>query len=178
MTSNIQIIANKSNSKKGGVKTKEGKSISRLNALKHGLLAEEVLMAGENKEDFKELSCDFNKSLNPEGAVENMLVDRIISNIWRLKRCIKIEKNLMEFQCDNSDKEDIRMMTMTPYQAERDSISDMARDPTLERIMRYEVMLEKGMLKALHELQRIQAKRTGELSNVPLAIDIDVSEDR
>ena len=39
-----QLEANRKNAQKGGVKTEEGKSIVRYNALKHGLLAKEVFI--------------------------------------------------------------------------------------------------------------------------------------
>ena len=50
MVSKKQLVANKQNARKGGVKTAEGKSLTRLNALKHGLLSEEILLTGENEE--------------------------------------------------------------------------------------------------------------------------------
>ena len=45
-----QLVANKRNAQKGGVKTAEGKAVARLNALKYGLLSEEILFTGENEE--------------------------------------------------------------------------------------------------------------------------------
>ncbi|MHC4085949.1 MAG: hypothetical protein ACYSWZ_12360 [Planctomycetota bacterium] len=47
-----QLEANKKNAQKGGVKTTEGKAIVKYNALKHGLLAKEVVVTvGEGAED-------------------------------------------------------------------------------------------------------------------------------
>ncbi|MFC1957264.1 hypothetical protein ACFLX0_00390 [Chloroflexota bacterium] len=44
-----QHRANRENAKKGGVKTKEGKSKSRLNAVKHGMiLTSQMLLKGED----------------------------------------------------------------------------------------------------------------------------------
>ena len=44
-----QLVANQKNAKLGGVKTEEGKAISKYNALKHGLLSKEVLLDGEDE---------------------------------------------------------------------------------------------------------------------------------
>jgi len=48
MVSKKQLVANKRNAQKGGVKTAEGKAVTRLNALKHGLLTDEILLTNEN----------------------------------------------------------------------------------------------------------------------------------
>jgi hypothetical protein len=45
----------------------------------------------------------------------------------------------------------------------------------LEKIARYEASLERSLLRSLHELQRIQAYRTGGPAQIPTALDIDVS---
>jgi hypothetical protein len=44
----------------------------------------------------------------------------------------------------------------------------------LEKVARYETHLERSLYKALHELQRLQATRTG-TGGAPLALDVDVS---
>lgn len=44
----------------------------------------------------------------------------------------------------------------------------------LEKVARYETHLERSLYKALHELQRLQAARTG-AGVAPLALDVDVS---
>jgi len=46
-----QLEANRQNAKLGGVKTEEGKAVSRYNAIKHGLLSKEVLLADETEAD-------------------------------------------------------------------------------------------------------------------------------
>lgn len=51
-TSQKQIDANRENGKLGGVKTDEGKTVSRYNAIKHGLLSEEVLLDGEDEKSW------------------------------------------------------------------------------------------------------------------------------
>ena len=56
MTSQKQIEANRRNAQKSsGPKTIQGRSISRMNALKHGLLAEQVVVPGEDFEEFATL---------------------------------------------------------------------------------------------------------------------------
>ncbi|OGL82255.1 hypothetical protein A3I41_05460 [Candidatus Uhrbacteria bacterium RIFCSPLOWO2_02_FULL_48_18] len=49
MTSQKQIEANRENAKRGGVKSEEGKDVSKYNVLRHGILSREVLLEGEDE---------------------------------------------------------------------------------------------------------------------------------
>jgi len=155
-TSQKQTDANRENGKKGGIKTEEGKAISRYNALKHGLLSKEVLIKGEDEDALQDLQKKLRQELLPASEIELLLVDRIASNIWRLKRALSFENG--EVLC-------------TQLIAE----STMGLMSNADRFFRYETMLERGIYKALHELERIQAKRNGVNVPPPIALDIDIS---
>jgi len=150
MTTEKQIQANKENAKLGGVKTDEGKAVSKYNALKHGLLSKEVLFKGEDEKTLIELGRKLRTELKPETEIELLLVDRIVANIWRLKRALGMESGEVI-----------------------SSSGGLVYDP--DKFFRYEIMLERSIYKALHELQRIQSARAGEKPPAPLAIDVDVS---
>jgi len=56
MTSEKKAQSNRRNALKStGPKTPEGKDAVRLNALKHGLLSQEILLPGEDEEALREL---------------------------------------------------------------------------------------------------------------------------
>lgn len=167
-----QLEANRENAKLGGVKTEEGKAVSKYNAIKHGLLTKEIILDDENADELFELSQGIKEFLEPIGELENILSERIITNIWRLKRCMRIEKNIMEFE-----KNDFRIsMNSSEEQMLRQGIADMISNENMDRLLRYETSIDKGIFKAFHELQRIQAQRRGEKITTPIAIDIDVSQ--
>jgi len=94
-----QLQANRENAQKGGVKTPEGKAIVKYNALKHGLLAKEVVITtgdgGENPEEFNALLQALQTQLKPEGTLEEMLVEKIAVAYWRLRRACKYEAGLI-----------------------------------------------------------------------------------
>jgi hypothetical protein len=46
---------------------------------------------------------------------------------------------------------------------------------TLEKVNRYETSLERSLYKALHELERRQAARSGQAVQLPVAVDINLS---
>jgi hypothetical protein len=101
-----QLKANKKNAQKGGVKTDEGKAIVKYNALKHGLLAKEVVInvgdGAENVEQFSVLVQDLKTQLAPFGSLEEMLVEKIAVAYWRLRRAYRYEVGLLRNELDNA----------------------------------------------------------------------------
>jgi hypothetical protein len=171
-TSQKQIDANRENGKKGGVKTDEGKAVSKYNALKHGLLSKEVLLDSEDEGALIDIGKKMREELQPITQMERVLVDRITSNVWRLKRVMQMEREMMEKSKGGSlGNEKYKLGgTLTHY--------DIAHYDIYGKLMRYEASIERGIYKALHELERIQAKRNGENVLPPIALDMDISGEK
>jgi hypothetical protein len=105
-----QIAANQRNAGKStGPKTAEGKGLARMNAVKHGILSAEVVVRGlriqERLEEFKALRERFWESLAPVGPVEEMLVDRIVTVQWRLRRALVAEAGEIALSVDGGQWE-------------------------------------------------------------------------
>ena len=99
MASKKQIQANRRNALKStGPKTPEGKSLARLNATKHGLLSQEVLLPGEDEDALKELAERLRAELQPVGEMESLLVERIIDAVWRLRRLSRVEAGIYTYE--------------------------------------------------------------------------------
>jgi hypothetical protein len=99
MTSDKQIAANRKNARKStGPKTPEGKAAVRLNALRHGLLSQEILLPGEDEEALRELGQSLRAELQPVGELESLLVDRIIASYWRLRRLGRVETGIFAWE--------------------------------------------------------------------------------
>lgn len=148
MSSEKQIEANRLNALKGGVKTEAGKAAVRLNAVSHGLLSREVLLPGENGFKLAALRRQYLEELQPEGELETLLVERIVSSAWRLRRALRSEKT------ETKGGGDYRFGQWHVY-------------------MRYETALEHQIYKALHELLSLQALR---LAKQAAAAEIDCAE--
>jgi len=166
-TTTKQIEANKQNAiKSSGPKTDQGKAVSKYNAIKHGLLSKEVLLKDENANDLTSLGRKLRTELSPSSELELVLVERIVANTWRLRRVMQIEREMIE-----DDKESVfggkTLGSALSY--------DFANNDTYGKLIRYESSIERGLYKALHELQRIQATRSGINIPAPLAIDVDVN---
>ena len=95
MTSEKQAQANRRNaSKSTGPKTPEGKAAVRHNALRHGLLSRDILLPGEDEDALRELGEHLWDELQPVGALESVLVNRVISSTWRLQRLGRVEAGI------------------------------------------------------------------------------------
>jgi hypothetical protein len=95
LSSDKQINANRINSKKStGPKTDEGKQTVSKNAIKHGVLSSQTVLPWEDDTELETLKSDLTNSLNPENPLEALLVDRIISVAWRLRRVGRIESGI------------------------------------------------------------------------------------
>jgi len=216
MTSERKVEANRKNALKStGPKTPEGKDLVRLNALKHGLLSREILLPGEDEAALRELGERLRTELQPAGELEDLLVDRITSHFWRLRRLGRVEAGIFAWEfyeqlaerarreASTYAKTELddwanRATTITDEQKHQQALSkvremEAARDSetatlgrtfirdagganAFSKLSRYETTIERGLYKALHELQRLQAARgTAGGAPPPLAVDVDVS---
>jgi hypothetical protein len=102
MTSFRQIEANRRNARKStGPTTEEGKQRSRRNAVRHGLMAETVIGALEDAEDYKAFEGAITADYDAQSAVKRELVLRLASLLWRLRRATTMETGLFEIQADH-----------------------------------------------------------------------------
>lgn len=171
MATKKKLIANRRNAKKStGPKDT---SLTRLNALKHGILSKEVLHEGEKKKDLEDLGKRLRQELAPQGELEIILVDRMISSIWRLKRALKVEKALMSYAYEEGLNDKWNNKTGD----ERYACKCMLVGSDNEVVQRYETTIERQIYRALHELIRLQAARKGEKPPAPIAVDVDVNKE-
>lgn len=100
-----QIAANRRNALKStGPRTARGRAVSKLNALKHGILSTQVLVQGqhgrESRAELKKLHARFRADLRPVGPVEEMLVELIFTAHWRLRRALLAESGAIALNVD------------------------------------------------------------------------------
>ena len=99
MTSDKKADANRRNALKStGPKTPEGKAAVRLNAVKHGLLSQEIVLPGEDETALKELGERLQDEWQPVGEMEGLLVEQIIAAVWRLRRLRRVEAGIFAWE--------------------------------------------------------------------------------
>ena len=99
MASEKQLSANRRNAAKStGPMTQSGKLQSRRNAMRHGLTAETVVPAIEDRQEFEDFAAGIRADYQPVSTIEHELVARLASLLWRLRRSTLIETNLFQVQ--------------------------------------------------------------------------------
>ena len=95
MTSERKKAANRANALHStGPRTQNGKDLVRFNAFRHGLLAQDVVLPGEDGDAFEDLFNQVRANLSPIGPIEEFLVNRVVNAMWRLQRLARAETAL------------------------------------------------------------------------------------
>ena len=76
-----------------GPRTQEGKQRSSLNALRHGLTGQIVVMPTEDLQAYQRHVASFVDDLRPKGPMESHLVQSLADTAWRLNRVASLEAN-------------------------------------------------------------------------------------
>lgn len=158
----FETLKTPSNTKTEIVKDKTPpKTISPVESfVKQYLFSSETLIEGENKADLDELRNKVEKELKPSGEMESIIVDRIVSSIWRLKRCLKIESQIMEYET-SCVQEYEQGFFRTRKRTNKELLQLKALKITDDKnrvveLSKYETRLEKQIYRAMGELEKLR----------------------
>ncbi len=129
-----------------GPNTPEGKLRSSMNALRHGLLSDCVLIPGESKEIFDLLLNQYLAKLEPADGPEHSAVEEMVACIWRQRRLWAIETRLLTNAAAKHTE------TTDPLERIAAAFSDLAKGPELNLIHRYDGRLHRMHQRALDNL--------------------------
>ena len=160
MTSDKQARANRENARKStGPKTPEGKAATRLNAVKHGLLSQQVLLPGEDAAALEELGERLRTELQPVGPLEDILAEQIIAAFWRLHRLRRVEAGIFAWERYGELHERAQIEAKS---FKRDPLLDMIdKDTTITDEQKHQEALVKAQ-----ELQAEQFEETATLGRI------------
>jgi hypothetical protein len=97
MATPAQIAANQANSQKStGPKSADGKARSSRNSFKHGLYAKELVLPNEDPAELDQLRAFLRAEHQPINTTEEMLVNDLAENFWRLRRMREFETRAMQ----------------------------------------------------------------------------------
>jgi hypothetical protein len=149
MTSEKKILANQVNAQKStGPSTYEGKERSSQNAIKHGLLSRAVLVEGETLDAYDVFRDSVFDDMQPKGAMETLLVEKIINYAWRLRRAVQAEAIFLQAGLSNK---------WSPKTLDRFFEGTDAKK--IHNISRYETTIEKHFYRSLKEFREVQTIR-------------------
>lgn len=146
-----KLAANRRNGQKSkGPKTEEGKSRSRWNALKHGVLSQRLpVLKEDDSQTYTLLLENLRRDLNPGNALEEILVEKIAMAYWRLHIAYGYEAE---------------------FARSRGEFIVVA-----DRMGRYTNTIHRQLLQAMNELERLQRRRGGEAVPAPVNIAVNLN---
>src|SRR5229473_6113294 len=142
-----------SNSKALGPRTQQGKQKSSRNATKHGVFSKVIILETESKARYEELLAGLRETLQPEGALEELLVEKLATTVWRLRRLLlaesaEIRKNTEFVESDQRDQEREaaeRFWSMSGLLCGRGLIGNTHNRHVLEYCLQWLANLRKGI---------------------------------
>jgi glycerol-3-phosphate dehydrogenase len=165
MTSLRQIESNRRNALKStGPTTTAGKDRSRRNAIRHGMCAETVIAAIEDKDDYQAFEAAVTADYDVSTAVERELVLRLASLLWRLRRATAIETGLLDRHAEHVTHLDAVFEPVPDAVRKRDisqcfSTLEGSGAAAFERVCRYETALWRQLRQTLFALQLLSWQR-------------------
>ena len=135
-----------------GPRTQRGKEKSKHNALKYGIFSKVVVLPNESRAEVDVLLLELRNYLQPEGALEEILVDKLTALFWRQRRLLIAEVkargvDLSELGCD-------------------------APAPMSDALIRYETTLDRAIDRVLTQLERYQRMRLGQPVLPPINLNV------
>jgi len=134
MMTQAKLDANRANAQKStGPKTTEGRANSSRNSFKHGLYSKQLVVGAEEAAALDALKADLRTEHQPVNETEEILVNELGEQFWRLRRARRLETSLLDSET-----------TVLTY---------------LTAVQRIMSSAERGFYKALTALRRLQKDR-------------------
>ena len=173
-----KVESNRRNSQKStGPKTATGKKRVSRNAVRHGFFSKFLLIqhrdAKESQREFDDFYASVHKHYQPVGWLEELWVEKAAVWSWRLRRLIRCESGQIaralaghSYELLQSKADDLAEPESAPSSnPEMDALTDhlfLPEKEDLDKLMRYEAMINRQLNHAIAELERLQARRNGE----------------
>jgi hypothetical protein len=144
-------------------------SLTKYNATKHALAAAGVsrldYAAGYNK-----ILGDLIEEKQPLGVIELCLVESIALDVIRIRRARQMEADYIDEWCYEPEAPLLYDGIMRPRLRTQTDVAERL----VGTYQRYEQMFTTRLSKHLHELERLQRMRGGEVVAAPTAVDVNV----
>ena len=177
-SSTRKVEANRRNALKStGPKTAAGKRAVAKNALKDGFFSKFLLIqhrdGKESQDEYDGFYAGVCKHYQPVGWLEELWVEKITVWSWRLRRLIRCESGQIaralaghSYELQQSKADDLAEPESAPLSnPEMDALTDNLFVPEkeeLDKLLRYEAMVNRQLNHAMGELERVQTRRKGE----------------
>jgi len=149
-----------------GPRTPEGKQRSRLNALRHGLTGQTVLLPTEDAQAYQSFCDQFVVHYQPVGPVERQLVQTIADTSWRLNRISAMEHSSLSIAA--AQKLD-QMQTTDDLRAQAiaQALAFGEQSEKMAKLSLYEQRLSRQLERSFKLIKELQADRKQQAKQEP-----------
>jgi len=169
-----QVNANRAHAQKStGPRTPAGKAVVAQNAVQQGLLAQEIVIKGEDPDRFALWREAMLAELAPAGEVKSMLVQRIVGLGWRLRRAQRLQgagvgllaEEKKKWVWSQEDQQYVVLQSNQPGRpapgseeearaVDRRIVQDFNELRTFDRLLIHERRLENSLYRTMAELEK------------------------
>ena len=159
--------------KAAGCKSPEGLQKSSMNAIRHGLTSETLVLSNESQTQFNDLLQGYLRKFNPRDTVEDDLVTEMVAARWRLQRIWLIQSSTLDLKMAMMESELEELFIKAVPGPARISLAFAAlanHEKTLQLLLRYESTYRRIYNQAQKDLLRLrESERCEKLRNEPPA---------
>ncbi len=160
MASAAQVTANHQNAQSStGPTTAAGKSRSRLNAFRHGLTSQVVVLPTEDVTAYEKFSSSYHLDLQPKGILETQLVQTLADIQWRLNRA-KAHEAAIFAMAEYQTAPDSPALSPEFVTAFGEAQVRLTHAAALNSLSLHEHRWQKMYFTSLKQLQELQAARS------------------
>jgi hypothetical protein len=153
MPSNAQSEASRQNGKKSnGPVTAAGKRKSSRNGLRHGIFASTIALEGESRSQCLSLIKALADYYNPEGPVEQILIEKMAAAHWRQTRLWNFERETFAREAAK-----VRESSGVESPVAVDALAHPA--VATAAINQYEMRYDRQFLRALRSLEKLKSRK-------------------
>jgi len=168
-----KLQANRANAQHStGPRSEAGRKRSSLNALRHGLTGQAVLLPSEDREAYLKHSQEIIEDLKPETPLERHLAQRVADQQWRLNRILSLTEAMLALDADEGEDEaddapgDGEDVDLTAALRAGRVFRD--RSQAFVNLTTYEQRIQRMQLQTVKQLKDLQAERRAQ-QEVPQA---------
>ena len=161
MSAAAQALTNKENAQHStGPRTEQGKRASSLNALRHGLTSQTVVLPTEDAEAYALLQSTIQSDLAPNGIAEEILAQTIADTQWRIERARNMEANLLALTHYETIPGAVAQIEDPQHRTAMIEAYGYSKHAKLiHNLQLQEARLQRTLFKAMKELRELQSAR-------------------
>ncbi len=158
LTKELISEINRANAQKStGPRSLPGKQRSKLNAVKHNLSGQHLILQETELAAYNRMAFAMFEDLNPKNEPERQIAQKIIDINFRLNRLTAIENNLFNFSLTQNETDAAHDDRIEVMAAQTRAWTERAG--YFDTLGRYEHRLSRQLLKYQEEFERMQAAR-------------------